>query len=109
MVFLIALSWLYTWIRVLGKGWRPAYLLLPFYSFIQTMIIIPVAFGRYIKLAISQRSLGVLRYDLSRNSFMARVLFRSLNIGSASFVVAVAYLFTNARVHYWIQSGWLFR
>lgn len=109
MVLLIALSWLYTWILVLGKGWRPAYLMLPFYSFIQSMIIIPVALCRYVKLVYTQRSMGFLNFDLSRNSLSARLLYRLLNIGSASFVVATAYFFTNARVHYWIQSGWLFK
>lgn len=109
MIFLIALSWFYTWILVLGKEWRPAYLALPLYSFIQSMIIIPVAFVRYLKLTVQQRSLGLLKFDLSKNSLLTRFLFGFLNLGSASFIVAVAYFFTNSRVHYWIQNGWLFR
>lgn len=109
MAALIVISWLYTAILVRGKGWwRPAYLLLPFYSFAQSMLIIPVAAVRYLKLAWGQRSFGVLKYDLSRKSRRKRLLFRSLNVSSAAAVIAVALVFTDVRVDYWLQNGWLF-
>lgn len=109
MVFLIALSWIYTWILILGRGWRPAYLLLPAYSLVQSMIIIPVGLVRYVKLAIKQRSLGLLKFDLRKNKFTTRILYRTLNLSSASFVVIVAFLFSQSRFQYWLQHSWLFR
>jgi hypothetical protein len=109
MAALIVISWIYTAILVWGKGWwRPAYLLLPFYSFIQSMIIVPVAAARYLKLAWRQRSFGVLKYDLSRKSRRIRLLFRSLNVSSAAAVIVIAFLFTDVRVQYWLHNGWLF-
>lgn len=109
MALLIAISWLYTAILVWGRGWwRPAYLLLPFYSFLQSMIIIPVALVRYLKLTWKLRSFGLLKFDLSRNPFSVRLLYRTLNIGSASLVILAAFVFTDTRVQYWLQNGWLF-
>ena len=108
MLFLIMLSWIYTFILV-GKSWDKVLLLLPFYSFIQSMIIIPAAFVRYIKLCVSQRSLGVLKYNLSHKSWTTKLTFKLLNLASASFVIYAAYMFTAFRLQYWLQNGQLMK
>jgi hypothetical protein len=107
LVALIGLSWIYTAILVKGKGWRPAYLLLPAYSFIQSMVILPIAAVRYFKLAIKQRSFGFLSYDLSGSTIMSRVTYAGLNISSAALILYAAYLFTLIRWDYWEHHGFL--
>jgi hypothetical protein len=109
MFALIVLSWLYTAILISGRGWRPAYLLLPFYSFVQSMVIIPLSFGRYLKLAWHQRSLGVLKYELSHVSISTRIMHKALNFSSALVVIYAALLFTVTRWDYWMQHGVVLR
>lgn len=104
MVAAIFISWVYTFILIYGHGWKGVYLLLPFYSFLQTMIILPIAITRYVRLAWGQRSLGLLNQDLTRYNFNNKVLYRSLNIGSAALVLYIAYVFTSSRVEYWSHS-----
>ena len=101
LVAAIVISWLYTFILIYGNGWRRSYLLLPFYSFLQTMIILPVALVRYIRLAWTQRSLGLLNHDLGRYSFASKALYGTLNVASAALVVYIAVVFTNTRLEYW--------
>lgn len=105
MVALVIFGWVYTFLLTFRRGWQPVYLLLPAYSFIQSMIILPVAIGRYCKLAWKQRSLGVLKYDLSRFSMRNRMLFKVLNVASAAFVVYIAFNFTLIRLLYWAKNG----
>ncbi|MGH7196762.1 MAG: glycosyltransferase family 2 protein [Candidatus Saccharimonadales bacterium] len=105
LVAAILISWIYTYILVFGRGWQNAYLLLPFYAFFQTMIILPVAIVRYSKLAWAQRSFGLLKHDLSHLSFFNKALYRSLNVGSAALIIYAAILFTSARLDYWVQNG----
>jgi hypothetical protein len=105
MIGLIVLSWIYTAILVSGRGWKPLYLLLPFYSFIQSMVIIPIAFGRYIKLAWRQHSFGVLHYELSHLSLSTRLIHKALNISSAAIVIYAAIALTMVRWEYWVQNG----
>lgn len=113
MLALIALSWVYTAVLVSGKGWRPLYLLLPFYSFVQSMIIIPLALIRYLKLSWAHRSLGMLRYDLTGIGRSMRMVYKTLNLSSAAIVIYAAITFTSARLDYWSQHGtvlrWLFQ
>ncbi|MBA2279124.1 hypothetical protein H0V99_01640 [Candidatus Saccharibacteria bacterium] len=109
MLFLIILSWVYTYVLIAGKGWKKEYLLLPFYSFIQSMIIIPVAFIRYVKLAWIHRSFGFLKYDLSHTTISSRVVSSILNITSAIFIFFAAYSFTASRVAYWLTNGHLMK
>jgi hypothetical protein len=101
IVALILLSWVYTAIIIVRKGWRPAYLLLPFYSFVQSMVIMPIAIGRYFKLAWGQRSIGLLKYEMSHLSLSTRALNSTLNITSAALVVFAAVAFTLVRWNYW--------
>ncbi len=105
MAALLALSWVYTAVFTYKRGWKPVYLLLPFYAFIQSMVVLPLAFGRYAKLAWAQRSLGILRHDTSLKSRPVRVLNTSLNITSAALVIYAAMLFTESRLEYWVQNG----
>lgn len=105
MLALIVLSWIYTFILMVGKGWRKEYLLLPFYAFFQSMIILPIALGRYCKYAWRQRSLGLLRYDLSRFNRLTRTLFVILNVTTAVLVIYTAGLFTETRINYWYEHG----
>lgn len=105
MFALIALSWVYTAVLISGRGWRPLYLLLPFYSFIQSMIIVPLALGRYLKLIWQQRSLGILRYELNHVGFSTRLMYKALNVSSALIVLYAAALFTATRWEYWMQHG----
>lgn len=106
LLALITLSWAYTAILITGrKKWRPAYLLLPFYSFIQSMIILPLGMVRYGKLAWKQRSLGLLKYDLLHISWPARILHKTLSVSSAAIIVYAAVLFTTVRWDYWMRHG----
>jgi hypothetical protein len=106
---LIGLSWLYTAVLMFGKKqWRPTYLLLPFYAFIQSMIILPAGFVRYIKLAWRQKSFGLLHYHITGISTSTRVLNGTLNISSAALIVYVAIAFTIARISYWVHNGDVF-
>lgn len=98
-------SWLYIFVLTGKKSWQPAYMLLPFYSFIQTMVILPLAFLRYVSLAWDHKSLGLIQQDLSRFSTLDRLKFRSLNIASASMVVIAAVAFTYSRAEYWSQNS----
>ena len=109
LLVLIVLSWVYTAVLVSGRGWRPLYLLLPFYSFIQSMVIIPIAFGRYLKLVRQQRSLGLLRYELHHFSFSTRLVHKLLNFSSAFIVIYAAISFTLTRWEYWAQNGMIAR
>jgi hypothetical protein len=103
---LIVLSWIYTGILIAGKmAWRPAYLLLPFYAFVQSMVILPLGFVRYAKLAWRQRSFGLLRYELLHAGTTTRALYRTLSISSALLIIYAAAIFTVARWEYWMQHG----
>lgn len=106
---LICLSWIYTAILVYGRGWKPAYLLLPFYSFIQSMIILPWAFGRYLKLCRQQNSFGFLRYELRNLDLSTRALYKVLNFSSAALIIYAAINFTSTRWNYWEENGYLFK
>lgn len=101
IVAAILISWLYTFILIYGHGWKRVYLLLPFYSFAQTMFILPIALVRYIRLCWAQRSLGILNHDLGRFNFANKALYGSLNITSAVLIIYIAYVFTNSRLDYW--------
>jgi len=108
LLALIVLSWIYTAIIIFRRNWKPVYLLLPFYSFIQSMIILPIAFGRYIKLSWQQRSLGRLKYELSHVNRSTRLLYRALNVSSAFVVLYAAVIFTETRIEYWLHHGTVF-
>lgn len=105
IVAAIVISWLYTFILIYGHGWRRAYLVLPFYSFFQTMIILPLALIRYIRLVWAQRSLGLLNHDLARFNFTRKALYGSLNAASAALVIYIAFVFTNSRLEYWSHGS----
>jgi cellulose synthase/poly-beta-1,6-N-acetylglucosamine synthase-like glycosyltransferase len=106
LLALIGLSWIYTLVLIIGiRRWRPAYLLLPFYSFIQSMIILPLGFVRYLKLAWKQRSLGLLRYDLPKTNLSMRLLYKVLSLSSAAVIIFAAISFTHTRIEYWMNHG----
>jgi len=107
-LLLLGFSWFYVFIANVGRGWRKEYLFLPVYSFMQSMIILPVAMVRYCKYARMQKSLGLLKYDLSYATRATRTFFRSLNLAVASLVLLVAGIFTVDRTHYWVQHGHAF-
>jgi cellulose synthase/poly-beta-1,6-N-acetylglucosamine synthase-like glycosyltransferase len=102
---LILLSWVYTAILIKGYTWKASYLLLPAYSFIQSMIILPIAFVQYFKLCISHRSFGILKYDFVGVKYSTRMLYGFLNISSAVVILTAAGLFTMVRWEYWMQNG----
>jgi cellulose synthase/poly-beta-1,6-N-acetylglucosamine synthase-like glycosyltransferase len=106
---LVILSWLYSFILTAGRGWQPAYLMLPVYGFTQSMIILPIAAGRYVKYAWRQRSLGLLNYDLSRYTMSMRLLFKALNVTTAAIVLYAAVAFTELRFNYWYANGHLLK
>jgi hypothetical protein len=105
LLVLIFLSWIYTLILVTRRNWKAVYLLLPFYAFIQSMIILPWAIGRYFKLAWQHRSLGMLHYDLSNVSAGNRLLYKALNYSSVIIVLYAAVSFTTVRWDYWSAHG----
>lgn len=102
MVALILLTWVYTFLLTFKNGWKPIYLLLPAYAFIQSMIILPIAFIGYVKLAWAHQSLGILRYDRSLQNIRSRMLHNFLNTASAALVLLAAVDFTLIRITYWI-------
>lgn len=104
----ICLSWLYTGILAYDKGWRAVYLILPFYAFMQSMFILPIAIVRYFKLAWTQRSFGFLKYDFKQISFGTRLIYRGLNLSSVMFIIYAATTFTSTRWQYWSENGKLF-
>lgn len=105
MAALIILAWLYTLVITGIKAWKPGYLVLPFYAFVQSMIILPISFVRYCKYAWRQRSLGILNYDLSRYPLSMRTIFRALNFSTAATVLYAAFAFTSTRLEYWAANG----
>lgn len=109
LLFLIFLSWIYVYILCIGKKWHKEYLLLPFYSFVQSMIILPIAIGRYFKYARNQRSFGLFNYDFTGRSMTAAVTNTGLNLASAGLILYVAFVFTQARLEYWAAHGYIAR
>lgn len=100
---LVAVSWLYIFIVNVGRGWRAEYFALPAYAFIQSMIILPIAFVRYVKYAVRQRSLGLLRQDLSYLNWRLLFASRFLNVTTAAVIVFAAVQFTITRVEFWFE------
>lgn len=107
MVALIVLSWIYTAILYYDKGWSWVYLFLPLYSFVQSMIILPLAVIKYFKLTLQHRSLGILKYDLSSVNISTRVLYSTLNVTSALLVMYVGIYFTSVRINYWEHHSFI--
>lgn len=108
MLALLFLSWLYVYMLVRGTGWKKEYMLLPFYGFTQSMIILPLAYIRYVKLAWGQRSLGLLRYDTKHYSNSFKGTSIALNVTTAGLVIYVAFAFTATRIVYWWNTGLFF-
>lgn len=98
-------SWLYVIILTQGRGWKLVYLLLPFYSFMQTMVILPLAFIRYLKLVRIHRSLGLIKHDYSRFTKGQRRVYKTLNVASAALVLIAAGIFTAGRIDYWMGDN----
>ena len=91
-----------------GRGWSKELLLLPLYSFVQSMIIAPYAMINYVKLARKHKSLGRINFDTTVYPVANRLMFSALNFMSATFVIYVAAIFTVIRVAYWMQNSfWL--
>jgi hypothetical protein len=109
LLALVVLSWAYTVVLTLGQGWKKAYLFLPFYAFFQSMIILPIAFVRYLSYVRKHHSLGLLNYDLSRHSRKMRLLFKGLNVSTAAMVLFAAFAFTEVRFDYWYTHGTLLK
>ena len=105
LVFLLGVSWVYIFILNYGRGWRKEYFLIPFYGFVQSMVIIPFAVIRYLSYSLQMRNLGRIKVDMSRFNLMPRMAFRILNLSSAAFVLAIALDFTVLRFHYWYIHG----
>lgn len=98
---LVCISWLYIFIVNVGRGWRKEYLALPAYAFIQSMIILPIAFVRYAKYAWSQKSLGIIRHDMSHEAGGLVITSWFLNIATAGVVLFIAVWLTVSRVLFW--------
>ena len=102
-ILLTLVSWAYIFIATIGRGWRKEYLLLPAYAFVQSMIILPIALGRYCKYAWQQRSLGILKQDMSFLNWKLAYASRFLNLAAATLIIIVAVEFTITRTDYWID------
>lgn len=102
-LLLIAVSWLYLYIVNIGRGWRKEYFALPAYAFIQSMVILPIAFVRYCKYALQQRSFGILHQDLSHLNWRLLFASRFLNFSTAAVILFIAIGFTYTRIDYWIE------
>lgn len=100
-LLLVCISWLYIFIVNIGRGWRKEYLVLPAYAFIQSMIILPIAFVRYAKYAWTQKSLGIIRHDLSHTTGSLILTSWFLNIATAGVIVFIAAWLTISRIIYW--------
>lgn len=107
MLALIVLSWIYTYILIAGRGWKKTYLLLPFYSAIQSMIILPLACIKYLRISYDQKSFGKLRYDLKGIPLTRRTTYVFLNLSSATLIIVGALTFTAMRIDYWNNNGYL--
>ncbi len=104
LLLMLVISWFYTFVLLAGRSWRKEYLLLPFYSFFQTMWIVPRGFVEYCRFAWRQRSLGLLSYDLEHKTQRTRKTFLALNVASASLVIIIAVGFSYFRMQYWIHN-----
>lgn len=111
LLLMLGVSWFYTFTLLAGRAWRKEYLLLPFYSFFQTMWVVPRAFVAYVLLARQHRSLGRISYDLTNKLKRTRLAFSILNITSAGLVILFVLLFSYIRIDYWAhnKNGYLTR
>lgn len=100
-LLLVCISWLYIFIINIGRGWRKEYFALPAYAFIQSMIILPIAFIRYAKYAWAQKSFGLIKHDMSHTSGKLVATGWFLNIATATTVVSIAVWLTVSRILYW--------
>lgn len=103
MAILLVVSWVYIFALTIGKGWKPVYLLMPFYSFIQTMIIVPFGVARYITISAKSRSLGRIGSvaHLSYSGLSAKAVTTTLNLATAAIVLWFAYAIFIARIEFW--------
>lgn len=107
LLFLILVSWIMTFVINVGFGWRPVLLLLPLYSFLQTMIILPLAFARYVKIARIHRSFGYISIDKSLKGLSWIKHGNVLGATYAAVVVYAAYFISSSRIEYWSTHGWV--
>jgi len=104
LLLMLGISWFYTFVLLAGRDWRKEYLLLPFYSFVQTMWVVPRGFIEYCRFAWRQRSFGFLSYDLMHKSKKTRHIFAGLNFASAAIVVIAVLSFSFVRIEYWMNN-----
>lgn len=90
----VIFSWLYVWVLCLGKGWKLSYLLLPAYSFVQTMVILPLAIFKYLGLVMAHRSFGYIKHDAAVFSRPQQYFYNGLNLASAAVIVIAAFAVT---------------
>lgn len=111
ILLMLGISWFYTFALITGSSWRKEYLLLPFYSLFQTMLVIPRGLIEYCRIAWRQRSLGLLSYDLTDKSKNTRYVFAGLNVASAAIVIIAVLSFSVMRIEYWMHNpqGYLTR
>jgi cellulose synthase/poly-beta-1,6-N-acetylglucosamine synthase-like glycosyltransferase len=107
LILLLIIGWIYNIILTVGKGWKLVYLLMPFYSFIQTMIIVPFGIARYILLSFKSRDLGKFKGmpNVIDNGFGTRMLNGTLSYATAALLLYVAFYFMNSRIQFWAISS----
>jgi cellulose synthase/poly-beta-1,6-N-acetylglucosamine synthase-like glycosyltransferase len=107
LLLLIVVGWMYTFILTVGRGWRLSYLLLPLYSFIQTMIIVPFGVARYVIIATKSRALGRFKGmpHVVSSGLSARALDATLNFATAAILIYIAYYFVESRITFWALSS----
>ncbi|MBP7767407.1 glycosyltransferase family 2 protein [Candidatus Saccharibacteria bacterium] len=107
MLMLIVVGWSYTFILTFGKGWRPSYLLLPVYSFVQTMVIVPFGVVRYLMIAVKSRSLGRFKGmpNIVTNGAYTKLVDTTLNYATAAILLYLSYYFVLSRISFWAISS----
>ncbi len=110
-LLLIFLSWIYIIIIAKKDQRNRSLIFLPLYSFLQSMIILPLGIIRYFRLVIERKYLGRIKIDKlyhRQNSFFEINLQRILNFSTATIGIAIGFYINYIRISYWLIHGWIF-
>lgn len=110
-ILLIFLSWIYILIIAKKEQRNKSLIFLPLYSFLQSMVILPLGILRYFRLVFERKYLGRIKINKlyhRQNSFLEINLQRLLNIGTAIIGIIVGLYINYIRISYWLIHGWIF-
>jgi len=107
LLLLIPIGWLYSFVLTYGRNWQASYLLLPLYSAVQTMVIIPFGVARYTTIAVQSKSFGQFKDmpNASERKYHNKSVDNLLNYATAGMLLYLSAFFILSRINFWaIQS-----